>query len=85
MFVWNVFISKTNLYFITTEVKLLFSKNVKDAINNYNLHPTQKLKSNPDGTTIVTFEAGGKYEICWHLFRWGKDVEILEPQVLKDI
>lgn len=53
-------------------------------INNYNLHPTQKLKSNPDGTTTVTFEAGGKYEICWHLFRWGKDVEILEPQVLKD-
>ena len=66
------------------KVKLLFSKNVKEAINNYNLHPTQKLKANPDGTTTVTFEAGGKYEICWHLFRWGKDVEILEPQVLKD-
>ena len=66
------------------KVKLLFSKDVKDVINNYNLHPTQKLKANSDGTTTVTFEAGGKYEICWHLFRWGKDVEILEPQVLKD-
>ena len=66
------------------KVKLLFSKNVKDAISNYNLHPTQKLKVNPDGTTTVTFEAGGKYEICWHLFRWGKEVEILEPQELKD-
>lgn len=66
------------------KVKLLFSKNVQDAIQNYNLHPTQKLVVNPDGTTTVTFEAGGKYEICWHLFRWGKDVKILEPQELKD-
>ena len=66
------------------KVKLLFSKEVKDAINNYNLHPSQKLKQNPDGTTTVTFEAGGRYEICWHLFRWGKDVKILEPQELKD-
>ena len=60
------------------------AKNVQEAIHNYNLHPTQKQKVNPDGTTIVTFEAGGRYEICWHLFRWGKDVKILEPQELKD-
>lgn len=66
------------------KVKLLFSKNVKDVISDYNLHPTQKLKQNSDGTTTVTFEAGGKYEICWHLFRWGKEVKILEPQELKD-
>lgn len=66
------------------KVKLLFSKEVKNAISNYNLHPSQRLKQNPDGTTTVTFEAGGRYEICWHLFRWGKDVKILEPQELKD-
>lgn len=66
------------------KIKLLFSKEVQDAIGEYNLHPTQKLKQNSDGTTTVTFEAGGRYEICWHLFRWGKDVKILEPQELKD-
>lgn len=66
------------------KVKLLFSKNVKDAIQNYNLHPTQEQTVNSDGTTTVTFEAGGKYEICWHLFRWGKEVKILEPQELKN-
>lgn len=66
------------------KIELLFSKNVKEAINNYNLHPSQKLKQNPDGTTTVTFEAGGRYEICWHLFRWGKDVKIIAPQELKD-
>ena len=66
------------------KIELLFSKDVKDAIKDYNLHPTQKLKQNSDGTTTVTFEAGGRYEICWHLFRWGKDVKIIAPQELKD-
>ncbi len=66
------------------KIKLLFSKNVKDIIENYSLHPNQKIIPNDDGTTIVTFEAGGAYEICWFLFRWGKDVQILEPQELKD-
>ena len=42
------------------------------------------MKQNTDGTTTVTFEAGGRYEICWHLFRWGDNVKILEPQELKD-
>ena len=66
------------------KIKLLFSENVKDIIENYSLHPNQKIIPNPDGTTTVTFEAGGAYEICWFLFRWGKDVQILEPQELKD-
>jgi len=66
------------------KVKLLFSADVKDKIENYSLHPNQEVTSNPDGTTTVTFEAGGAYEICWFLFRWGKDVKILEPQQLKE-
>lgn len=66
------------------KIKLLFSKNVKDIIENYSLHPNQKVTPNPDGTTTVTFEAGGAHEICWFLFRWRKDVQILEPQELKD-
>ena len=66
------------------KIKLLFSEKVKDAIKDYNLHPTQKIKQNPDGTTTVTLEAGGRYVICWHLFRWGDNVKILEPQELKD-
>ena len=68
----------------TMKVKLLFSPNVKDEILNYQLHPTQQITNNPDGTTTVTFEAGGAYEICWYLFRMGEDVKILEPQSLKD-
>ena len=66
------------------DIKLLFSKEVQDSIKDYNLHPSQKMKVNSDGTTTVTIKAGGRYEICWHLFRWGDCVKILEPQELKD-
>ena len=66
------------------KVKLLFSKDVREIIENYSLHPNQQLELNDDGTTTVTFEAGGAYEICWYLFRWGKNVKILEPQSLKN-
>lgn len=69
---------------VPMKIKLLFSKNVKDVIENYSLHPNQQIIPNEDGTTTVTFKAGGAYEICWFLFRWGKDVQILEPQELKD-
>ena len=66
------------------KIELLFSEKVKDIIENYSLHPNQKIIPNHDGTTTVKFEAGGAYEICWFLFRWGKDVQIIEPQELKD-
>lgn len=66
------------------KIKLLFSEKVKDRIQDYSLHPNQEVEFNSDGTTTVTFEAGGVREICWFLFRWGKYVEILEPQELKD-
>ena len=69
---------------VPMKVKLLFSEKVQEEIKNYSIHPNQKVELNPDGTTTVSFEAGGAYEICWFLFRWGKDVQILEPQNLKD-
>lgn len=65
-------------------IKLLFSEKVKASIKDYNLHPTQKMKINEDGTTTVTFKAGGRYEICWHLFKWGDNVKILAPVELKE-
>ena len=48
-------------------------------------HPSQKIEIQDDGSSIVTFKAGGKLEMCWHLFTWGDSVEILEPQELKDM
>ena len=65
------------------DVKLLFSQDVADEVMNYNFHPTQKVKKNEDGTVNVKFKASGKYEILWHLFKWGESVKIISPKSLK--
>ncbi len=46
-------------------------------------HPTQQMEDAPDGSLIVRFRAGGMLEMCWHLFRWGDQVEVLEPEALR--
>lgn len=68
----------------TFEVKLKFNPEVAPEVLNYHFHPTQKIKKQYDGSVIVKFRASGSLEICWHLFKWGTDVQILSPKSLKD-
>ena len=65
------------------KVELLFSKDVAEDVLNFNFHPTQKVKSNEDGTVTVKFKASGELEILWHLFRWGDNVRIISPRSLR--
>lgn len=67
------------------DVKLRFSKEVAEEVANYNFHPTQNGKYNEDGTYTVSFKASGDKHIIWHLFKWGKAVEVLAPEKLKQI
>jgi predicted DNA-binding transcriptional regulator YafY len=46
-------------------------------------HPTQILEDLPDGSLIVRFSAAGHLEMCWHLYMWGDQVEVLAPEVLR--
>ncbi|MCQ2957821.1 MAG: WYL domain-containing protein [Candidatus Gastranaerophilales bacterium] len=66
------------------DIELLFSKEVAEAVLEYNLHSTQQMTQNPDGTVTVKMKTGGRNEICWHLFKWGKNVKIIAPQELID-
>lgn len=66
------------------KIKLEFKKEVAESVLNYNFHPSQKISLNEDGSVSVNFKAGGTYEICWHLFKWGDKVKILAPKFLKD-
>lgn len=36
-----------------------------------------------DGSLLVKFTATGSVEMCWELFTWGNNVEILAPQRLR--
>jgi predicted DNA-binding transcriptional regulator YafY len=50
----------------------------------YLFHPTQVMIDEPDGSLTVSFRAGGLREMCWHLFRWGDQVEIVQPKALAE-
>lgn len=65
------------------DVKLKFIPEAAEDVFNYNFHPTQKVKQQPDGSVIVTFKASGDKHIIWNLFKWGNAVKILAPQELK--
>jgi len=51
----------------------------------YRFHPDQEIVENPDGSLDVRFTASGHLEMCWHLYAWGDQVEVLEPKELADL
>lgn len=61
-----------------------FDAEVADDVRDHLFHPTQVLEDQPDGSIIVSFEAAGWKEMCWHLFTWDGSVEIVEPIKLKE-
>jgi predicted DNA-binding transcriptional regulator YafY len=48
-------------------------------------HPTQTMETEPDGSLLVRFRAGGALEMCWHLFTWGSEVEVIRPKRLQSM
>ena len=34
---------------------------------------------------LVSFRAGGLMEMCWHLYTWGANVEVVAPVALRDL
>jgi predicted DNA-binding transcriptional regulator YafY len=51
----------------------------------YLFHPSQEITDEPDGSLTVRFRAGGLREMCWHLFRWADEVEVIAPQILRKL
>ena len=42
------------------------------------------MKKDENGNLIVNFKASGDREIMWHVFKWGKNCEILAPKKLRE-
>ena len=66
------------------KVRWKFKASIADDVREHMFHPTQTIEELEDGSVIVSFTAAGLHEMCWHLFTWGDDVEVLEPSKLKD-
>jgi predicted DNA-binding transcriptional regulator YafY len=62
-----------------------FSPEAAADARQFLFHPTQAFEEGPDGSLIVRFRAGGALEMCWHLFTWGNQVEVLAPRHLQDL
>jgi predicted DNA-binding transcriptional regulator YafY len=62
-----------------------FSKEAEPLARTFLFHHTQSFEDEPDGGLIVRFRAGGLLEMAWHLLSWGQNVEVLEPQALREL
>jgi predicted DNA-binding transcriptional regulator YafY len=62
-----------------------FSPKAAADARQFLFHPTQAFEDQADGSLIVRFRAGGAREMCWHLFTWGADVEVLKPRRLRSL
>lgn len=67
------------------EVVWRFSPEAAEHARRYIFHPNQKVETTDDGALIVKFEASGHLEMAWHLYSWGKHVEVLAPKLLQDM
>ena len=62
------------------DVEWLFDAEVAEDAKKYVFHPSQKVVENEDGTLTVTFHAGGRREMDWHLYTWGEHVKVIKPE-----
>ena len=67
------------------EVVWPFSPEAASHARGFEFHPGQVVEDQPDGSLIVRFSAAGHLEMCWHLYLWGDDVEVLAPERLRDM
>jgi len=62
-----------------------FSPKAASHAARFRFHPGQENEELKDGSLVVRFKACGHLEMCWHLYTWGDQVEILGPRVLADM
>ncbi len=62
-----------------------FVPSVAAKAREFVFHPSQEFEDEPDGSLLVRFRAGGALEMCWHLFTWGDQVEVVAPDRLREM
>jgi predicted DNA-binding transcriptional regulator YafY len=65
------------------EVVWKFKPGVASHARAFLFHPTQVWEDLPDGSLVVRFFASGHLEMCWHLYMWGDQVQVLAPDALR--
>mgnify|MGYP000359397115 CR=1 FL=1 len=67
------------------EVIWKFSPQAAPHAARFRFHPLQTSETEADGSLVVRFRASGLLEMCWHLYAWGDQVEVLAPAALAEM
>ena len=62
-----------------------FRPNAAETARQFIFHPNQKITEETDGSLTVRFQASGHLEMAWHLYQWGDQVDVLEPESLRKL
>jgi len=62
-----------------------FSPDAAPHARRFVFHPNQTVEEEADGSLLIRFRASGHLEMCWHLYAWGKSVEVLHPARLREM
>ncbi len=65
------------------EVVWRFSPKAAEQARGHIFHPDQAVEDESDGSMVVKFHAAGYLEMCWYLYAWGDNVEVVKPKQLK--
>jgi predicted DNA-binding transcriptional regulator YafY len=65
-------------------IKLRFSKRISLAIKETSFHPSQVTELQGDGSLIMKLKVNNTGDFHAWIMSWGKDVEVLEPEALKN-
>jgi predicted DNA-binding transcriptional regulator YafY len=66
------------------EVELRFAPAVASRVNETTWHPTQTVRSEPDGSLAWRATVSGTIEIRAWILSWGPDVEVVAPAALRE-
>lgn len=67
------------------EVVWRFTPKAASHARRFLFHPSQEAEVEKDGSLLVRFWASGQLEMCWHLYAWGDQVEVLQPAALREL
>jgi len=68
-----------------TNIRLLFSSDIKQIILERNWHPKQKIIENEDGSIILEMPVSNLKETMWFILSYGSNVKVLEPNELQNM
>ena len=66
------------------QVEVRFAPAIADSVRDRLWHPSQRVTDNPDGSIVLSFEAGGRMEIVSWLLSYGEHAEVLAPAELRE-